>query len=139
MVVVGITPVAVLALGVAPDSALRAFLTLSACGYLGSYLAACVSAPALLRRIGESTPGVWVLSALSTLVLGSLVVYSIFSGLRAQNWLLAGYLAALVAAVVDNAGAAGAGTAPARCGRDLRPDPGLGPAARGDVPMSPFR
>lgn len=100
MVVVGITPVAVLALGVAPDSALRAFLTLSACGYLGSYLAACVSAPALLRRIGESTPGVWVLSALSTLVLGSLVVYSIFSGLRAQNWLLAGYLAALVAAVV---------------------------------------
>jgi amino acid transporter len=104
MVVVGVTPVVVLTLGVAPDAALRAFLTLSACGYLGSYLAACVSAPALLRRIGESTPGVWLLSGIATLVLGSLVVYALYSGLREQNWLLVGYLAALVAAMATTVG-----------------------------------
>ena len=95
-------------------------------------------------RVGAGTvapdrgvdPGVWVLSGISTLVLGSLVVYALFSGLREQNWLLAGYLVALVAAVVTPPGS---GAAPDRLAAvgiyDQTQD--AGPAAGGDVPMRP--
>lgn len=66
MAVVSCGPVLMLLVGASPTQGLRAFLTLSACGYLGSYLAACLAAPALLRRIGESTPYVWVMSSIAT-------------------------------------------------------------------------
>ncbi len=57
MVAVTAVPITALLAGVSPDQGLRIFLTLSACGYIGSYLAGCLSAPPiLLRRIGESTP-----------------------------------------------------------------------------------
>lgn len=77
MVVVTIIPMITLSLGISPDQALRGFLTLSACGYIGSYLAGCLAAPALLRRIGESTPGVVVLSAITSTLLFALVIIAV--------------------------------------------------------------
>jgi amino acid transporter len=77
MVAVTAVPITALLAGVSPDQGLRIFLTLSACGYIGSYLAGCLSAPILLRRIGESTPAVWVLGTVTTAILLFLVVNAV--------------------------------------------------------------
>jgi amino acid transporter len=64
-------PVALLALGAGAE-ALPDLLTLSAFGYLGSYLAVCIGVPLFLRRIGEVTGSAVVVSLLATV--GVLVV-----------------------------------------------------------------
>lgn len=61
-------PVIAVLAGAAPDQAMRGFLTLSACGYIGSYLAGALASPALQLRIGESTRRSWLLG-LSTATL----------------------------------------------------------------------
>lgn len=98
MVVVTAVPVAALLLGASPEDGLRMFLTLSACGYLGSYLMACISAPVLLRRIGENSPYVWVLGSITTTVLLFLAVNAGFSTVRDGNWLIGVYGAIIVLA-----------------------------------------
>ena len=77
MVVATAVPIVVLLVDVSPDQGLRMFLTLGACGYIGSYCAGCLSAPILLRRIGESTPAIWILGILTTAVLAFLVVTAV--------------------------------------------------------------
>ena len=93
-------PIAVLVAGATPEEGLRIFLTLSACGYLGSYLAACISAPILLRRIGESTPAVWVLAISTTVVLLSLAVNALLFAVRDGSALLAVYGAVVTASIL---------------------------------------
>ena len=91
MFVVTLAPLAALLLGSTAEQALRMFLTLSACGYLGSYLTACVSAPVLLRRIGESTPYVWVISVVASTILILIVAGVAVSAARDHNWVILGY------------------------------------------------
>lgn len=62
--VVGV-PVALLAAG-ARREALPDLLTLSAFGYLGSYLVVCLGVPLFLRRIGELTRSALLVSLLAT-------------------------------------------------------------------------
>lgn len=91
MAVVTVIPIIVLLTGTAPDDGLRIFLTLSACGYLGSYLSGCIAAPVLLRQIGESTVGVWVTSILTTATLLVLFGNAIYVALNTGAALLAVY------------------------------------------------
>ncbi|MGH3640531.1 MAG: APC family permease, partial [Mycobacterium sp.] len=93
-------PVAILVAGATPEEGLRIFLTLSACGYLGSYLAACISAPILLRRIGESTPAVWILAISTTSVLLCLAVNAVLFAVRDGSALLAVYGAVVIASIL---------------------------------------
>jgi amino acid transporter len=58
-------PVLLLAVG-ARQEAMADLLTLSAFGYLGSYLAVCVGMPLFLRRIGEVTRSAVVVAVLAT-------------------------------------------------------------------------
>lgn len=53
--VVALGPLMFLWFGGDPEEGVRDFLTLSALGYMGSYVAACLAAPRLLRRMGELT------------------------------------------------------------------------------------
>lgn len=103
MTVVTVVPMVTLALGAPADQALRAFLTLSACGYLGSYLAGCLAAPALLRRIGESTPGVVALSAVTSTLLVLLAGTTVFAVLREGVLVLTVYAVLLTLAVLYTA------------------------------------
>ena len=103
MTVVTVVPMVTLALGAPPDQALRAFLTLSACGYLGSYLAGCLAAPALLRRIGESTPGVVALSAVTSTLLVLLAGTTVFVVLREGVLVLTVYAVLLTLALLYTA------------------------------------
>lgn len=89
MIVVTALPVALLLSGSSPEQGLRIFLTLSACGYLGSYLAACISAPIFLRRIGESSPTIWVLSAVTTVILLFLAINAVIFAMRDGSALVA--------------------------------------------------
>lgn len=91
MSVVTVAPIVVLVLGSAPDEALRTFLTLSACGYLGSYLSGCIAAPVLLHRIGESTKGTIALSAVTVTILVFLFANAVFVSVRDGATLLLGY------------------------------------------------
>jgi len=100
MVIVTAGAVGAVVLGVAPDVALRAFLTLSACGYIGSYLAGCAAAPALLRRIGELTPGIVVLSAVTTILLGAVAATAVVVAVDEGAVVPTIYLALLCLAVV---------------------------------------
>ena len=100
MIVVTAIPVSVLLAGVSPDQGLRIFLTLSACGYIGSYLAGCLSAPILLRRIGESTPSVWVLGVATTTILLVLVVNAVVFAVQDGIVLIAAYALIMSVAVL---------------------------------------
>lgn len=100
MAVVTTVPVVALLLGLSPDAGLRVFLTLSACGYLGTYLAGCIAMPALLRRIGELTPGVLILSALTTCLLVALTGAAFFVAIRERAPVLIVYLGLIAVAVV---------------------------------------
>lgn len=57
-----------------PESGIRDFLTLSALGYMGSYLTACLSTPLLLRRIGEPSRALTVLGVATAAILFALLV-----------------------------------------------------------------
>lgn len=59
--------------------ALGDLLTLSAFGYLGSYLVLCVSVPVFLRRVGELTPSSVVVAAIATV---SLVLVATYASIR---------------------------------------------------------
>lgn len=99
MLVVTTVPVGALLLGLSPDEGLRAFLTLSACGYLGTYLAGCIATPALLRRIGELTPGILILSAFTTCLLVALTGAAFFVAIRERAPVLITYLGLIGIAV----------------------------------------
>ncbi|MBJ8343796.1 APC family permease [Antrihabitans sp. YC2-6] len=103
MVVVTAVPVIALLLGASPEDGLRMFLTLSACGYLGSYLAACIAAPVLLRRIGESSAYVWVIGTVTTVALLFLAVNATVSTVRDGNRMIVVYGAILVLAAIYTA------------------------------------
>jgi amino acid transporter len=100
MTVVTVVPITALLVGATPEDGLRMFLTLSACGYLGSYLAACVSAPALLRRIGEDGPYVWIVGSTTTVLLLFLAVNAAVSTVREGNRVIVIYGAILLLAVL---------------------------------------
>ncbi|MBF6088455.1 APC family permease [Nocardia cyriacigeorgica] len=100
LTVVAVVPVVVLAVGATPEDGLRAFLTLSACGYLGSYFAVCVSAPVLLRRIGENSARLWALGALTAMLLLFLAGNAAISTVRDGNRVILVYGLIMAAAVV---------------------------------------
>jgi amino acid transporter len=100
MTAVTVAPIVVLMFGTAPDDGLRIFLTLSACGYLGSYLAGCIAAPVLLHRIGESTKSVVALSAITVTILLFLFANAIYFAVRDGAVLLAVYGALMVVALL---------------------------------------
>ncbi|MDE1674949.1 MULTISPECIES: APC family permease [Nocardia] len=100
LAVVAVVPVVVLAVGATPEDGLRAFLTLSACGYLGSYFAVCVSAPVLLRRIGEGSARIGVLGALTSALLLFLAGNAAISTVRDGNRVILVYGLIMVAAAL---------------------------------------
>ncbi|BBX85440.1 APC family permease [Mycolicibacterium aubagnense] len=100
MAVVTAVPITVLILGATPEDGLRIFLTLSACGYLGSYLAACMSSPILLRRIGESTPAVWYLATITTGALLYLAVNAVVFAVHEGSVLLTIYGAFIITSIL---------------------------------------
>ncbi|MCV7356837.1 APC family permease [Mycolicibacterium fluoranthenivorans] len=104
MVVVTTAPIVVLVAGTKPHDGLLIFLTLSACGYLGTYLSGCIAAPILLRRIGESTLGGAVLSALTTTILLVLFGNAIYFAWRDGAVLLSVYGALLAVSVLYTIG-----------------------------------
>jgi len=100
MPIVALAPIILLAAGATPEQGLRIFLTLSACGYLGSYLAASISAPVLLRRIGESSPGIWILGAATTTILLFLAGIAAISALSGSSPLVLIYAGFLLTSVL---------------------------------------
>jgi amino acid transporter len=100
VVVIASLPIVLTLGGTTPEEGLRIFLTLSACGYIGSYLAGCVSTPLLLRRIGESTPSVWILSAVTSTVLAFLASTAVVVSVGSGDWLIAIYGAVMVGGCV---------------------------------------
>jgi amino acid transporter len=78
MPVVMAVPVA-LVTGDSQARALGDLLTLSAFGYLGSYLILCVGVPVFLRRVGELTPSSVVVAAMATV---SLVLVAAYAAVR---------------------------------------------------------
>lgn len=101
-----ITACAVIALlvGTAPQDGIRSFLTLSALGYLGSYLPACLAGPALLHRIGEPSRPIAILGVVTAVILGMLVVASAFSNQANNTELLATYAAVMCASLLFTLG-----------------------------------
>ncbi|MEB3370120.1 APC family permease [Saccharopolyspora mangrovi] len=99
MALITIGPLGVLLTGISPDQGLLAFLTLSGCGYLGSYLAGCAAAPVLLRRIGESTRGVWITSGVATSALLILLLSVSYVAVRDHAIPLVAYGIIMCAAV----------------------------------------
>ena len=104
MIVIAVAPIVVLSLGAAPDDALRTFLILSACGYLGSYLSGCVAAPVLLHRIGESSKGIAALSVVTVTILVFLFANTIYFAVRDGALLLAVYGVLIAAAILYTIG-----------------------------------
>ncbi|WP_405135768.1 APC family permease [Nocardia sp. NBC_01388] len=101
-----VTSCAVVALlaGMAPQDGIRSFLTLSALGYLGSYLPACLAGPALLHRIRESSRVITVLGTVTAVLLALLVVAACFSNQSNNTELLLSYAAVMVASLVFTLG-----------------------------------
>lgn len=100
MVAAAGAPIMALLLGATPDQGMRIFLTVSACGYLGSYLAACACTPALLRRIGESTPAIWALGALATSSVLVIVAGACLFAVRSRSVELGVYGAVIATSVL---------------------------------------
>ncbi|WP_369633982.1 APC family permease [Nocardia sp. JMUB6875] len=90
--------------GAEPQDGIRSFLTLSALGYLGSYLPACLATPALLRRIGESSRAITILGPVLAALLGALMVAAAVSARNDNVTVVIAYAAVLVAAVVFTIG-----------------------------------
>ncbi|MGW4353658.1 APC family permease [Nocardia sp. NPDC004582] len=99
MTVVTGCAIAVLWAGVAPQDAIRSFLTLSAFGYLGSYLLACLAGPMLLRRIGEPSRALAILGGAAATLIGLLLVTAAFSGQPGNVAVVAVYVAVMAAGV----------------------------------------
>ncbi|MGV9709298.1 APC family permease [Gordonia sp. NPDC003424] len=99
MVVVTVVPLIFLWCGGDPEAGIRDFLTLSAFGYMGSYLAACLAAPALLRTIGEASRRITVLGVVGALLLAALLVGAAVTGFGHSTALLIVYAASMVIAI----------------------------------------
>jgi amino acid transporter len=92
---------AVFILAGAQAHALGDLLTLSAFGYLGSYLACCVGVPLFLRRIGELTRTAALVAALAATSLALVAVYAAARALDERPLVVVVFAAApLIAAVV---------------------------------------
>lgn len=100
MPVAGLAPIILLAVGGTSEQGLRIFLTLSAWGYLGTYLAAAVASPVLLLRIGESTRAVWIVGAVTTVLLVGLGGISVTSGTANGGVLVLIYSAVILLGVL---------------------------------------
>jgi amino acid transporter len=70
---IAIVPVAVIISGARPEQGLTNLFTLGAYGYLGAYILASASLPFFLRRIGENTYASWILGAVTSVALGSVL------------------------------------------------------------------
>ncbi|WP_147207220.1 amino acid permease [Nocardia seriolae] len=90
--------------GAEPQDGIRSFLTLSALGYLGSYLPACLATPALLRRIGEPSRAIAILGSVTALLLGVLMVGAAVSARNDNVTVVIAYAAILAAAVAFTVG-----------------------------------
>jgi len=91
---------AVLLLAGARERALADLLTLSAFGYLGSYLVLCLAVPRFLRRIGELTRRAVVVSGLATVGLALVAVYAAVRTVQDRPLLVAVFAAAPVLGLV---------------------------------------
>ncbi|MCU1648565.1 MAG: hypothetical protein JWN03_8840 [Nocardia sp.] len=103
MGVVTACAVGALLAGTEPQDGIRSFLTLSALGYLGSYVPACLAGPALLRRIHESSRPLTILGTVTAVLLALLVAAAAFSNQSNNSQLLTAYAAVLVAALLFTA------------------------------------
>jgi hypothetical protein len=92
--VVGV-PVALLAAG-ARREALPDLLTLSAFGYLGSYLVVCLGVPLFLRRIGELTRSALLVSLLATAGLVLVAGYALARAVAERPLVVTAFAAAPV-------------------------------------------
>jgi amino acid transporter len=92
--VVGV-PVVLLAIG-ARREALPDLLTLSAFGYLGSYLVVCLGVPLFLRRIGELTRSALLVSLLATAGLLLVAGYALARAIVDRPLVVAAFAAAPV-------------------------------------------
>ncbi|MFI1916920.1 APC family permease [Nocardia sp. NPDC020380] len=90
--------------GAEPQDGIRSFLTLSALGYLGSYLPACLAGPALLRRIGESSRRITILGTVTAILLGILMIAAACSTQSGNAVLVTVYAAVLLASVLFTIG-----------------------------------
>lgn len=100
MVAVVLGPLVFLLAGGSPEDGIRDFLTLSALGYVGSYLTACLAAPALLRRIRERSWHVTALGVITAVALGAVLVYSVIAGVGGSV-LFAVYFGSMAVAMVS--------------------------------------
>ncbi|AYF78255.1 APC family permease [Nocardia yunnanensis] len=89
--------------GAEPQDGIRSFLTLSALGYLGSYLPACLATPALLRRIGESSRPTTIFATVIAAVLGVLMVAAAGSARNDNAAVVIAYAVVLAGSVVFTA------------------------------------
>ncbi|MFX0574374.1 APC family permease [Nocardia nepalensis] len=96
--------IAVLWSAVPPQDGIRLFLTLSSFGYLGSYLAACLAGPILLRRIDEPSRALLVLGVSGAAMMVLVVVAAAFSRQPGNQVVVATYLTIMLAAIVFTAG-----------------------------------
>jgi amino acid transporter len=99
MPVVAGVPVALLAAG-ARREALPDLLTLSAFGYLGSYLVVCLGVPLFLRRIGELTRSALLVSLLATAGLLLVAGYALARAVGERPLVVAAFAAAPVAGLL---------------------------------------
>ncbi|MBU3061018.1 APC family permease [Nocardia sp. NEAU-G5] len=96
--------IAVLWSAMSPQDGIRLFLTLSSFGYLGSYLAACLAGPMLLRRIDEPSRPLLVLGVSGAAMMVLVVVAAAFSRQAGNQVVVATYLTIMLAAIVFTAG-----------------------------------
>ncbi|MFE3189609.1 APC family permease [Nocardia sp. NPDC059240] len=99
MAAITLCTVGYLVSGAEPQDGIRSFLTLSALGYLGSYLPACLATPALLRRIGESSRWIAILGTVTAVLLGVLMVAAAVSARNENVTVVITYAAVMAAAV----------------------------------------
>jgi len=79
-----------------PQDGIRDFLTLSALGYMGSYLTACLASPVLLGRIGEPSKRIMALGVVTAVILGVLLVTAFGTGVGHGRVLGVVYVASMV-------------------------------------------
>jgi len=90
-------PLVLLGIGWTPWHTMSALLVVSAVGYLTAYTLVCAAAPAFLRRIGELTPRVGVVSSVAAAVLA--VVVGVYLTVVARTQTLALWLVLALAGI----------------------------------------
>lgn len=99
MIVVTTAPLVFLWAGGDPQSGIRDFLTLSALGYIGSYLTACLAVPALLRRIGEPSRIMTALGVVTALILAALLITGVATDVENGRVLCVVYVGSMLAVI----------------------------------------